>query len=190
MREEARCAPGDSLENTLHIVFIWVHILGIALFVGPQFFLAFAWVPAARGISDQRVRAELTRKLTRRFGWLGGVGLAMIVIAGSYLISDWREYYAQPDDLGFTDLRYGVLFIVKMCLFIAMLGIVGLHTFLVGPRLADAIDAEVAGKADAAATRKARAASMVFSISGLVLALAIMVLGVMMNTTKFSFVGT
>ncbi|MFN0147784.1 MAG: CopD family protein [Dehalococcoidia bacterium] len=178
------------MDTTFHIIFIWVHILGIALFVGPQFFLAFAWVPAARGIADQRVRAELTRKLTRRFGWLGGVGLAMIVVAGSYLISDWRDYYAQPDDLGFTDLRYGVLFIVKMCLFIAMLGIVGLHTFVVGPRLADAIDAEVAGTAPASETRKARVNSMVFSISGLVLALAIMVLGVMMNSTRFSFVAT
>lgn len=178
------------MENTLHIVFVWVHILGIALFVGPQFFLAVAWVPVARGIADQRVRADLTRKLTRRFGWLGGAGLVMIVVAGGYLIGNWRDYYAQPGDLGFTELRYGVLFIIKMGLFVAMLGVVGLHTFVVGPRLADAIDAEVAGTAGPDATRKARVASMVFSISGLALALAIMVLGVMMNTTKFSFAAT
>ena len=69
------------MENTLHIIAVWTHILGIALFVGPQFFLAFAWVPAARMIPDQRVRAQLTRTLTRRFGWIGGIGLVLIVLA-------------------------------------------------------------------------------------------------------------
>ena len=38
--------PEAFVENFLHIFFIWLHILGVALFVGPQFFLAFAWVPA------------------------------------------------------------------------------------------------------------------------------------------------
>ena len=175
------------MENTLHIIAVWTHILGIALFVGPQFFLAFAWVPAARMIPDQRVRAQLTRTLTRRFGWIGGIGLVLIVLAGGYLIGNWRKYYAQPDDLSFTEIRYGVIFIVKMMLLLVMLAIVGLHTFMVGPRLADAIDAEVAGTGTAEETRRARMLSMLFSISGLVLALAIMVLGVMMNTTKFSF---
>ena len=175
------------MENTLHIIAIWAHILGIALFVGPQFFLAFAWVPVARLIPDQRVRADLTRRLTRRFGWIGGIGLLMIIVAGGYLIGNWRSYYSYPADAGFTEIRYGVLFIIKMNVLILMLIIVGLHTFFVGPRLVTAIENEVNGLGTAEQTRKARAASMVFSIVGLSLALIIMVLGVMMNTTHFSF---
>ena len=178
------------MENTLHVIAIWLHILGVALFVGPQFFLAFAWAPAARGIKDQAVRVSLTRQLTRKFGFLGGAGLVLIVAAGSYLISNWRSYYAQPDDIGFTDIRYGVLFIAKMSAFIVMLAVVGVHSFVIGPRLVERMEAQLAGKASDEDVRKARVASMAVSIVGLALALAIMVLGVMMNTTNFSFQAT
>ena len=98
------------MENFLHITAIWLHILGIALFVGPQFFLAFAWLPASRGIDDLPTRVKAMRTITTRFGYVGGVGLALIVIAGSYLIATWRSYYAVLDDIGFISLRFGVIF--------------------------------------------------------------------------------
>src|SRR5207247_2175664 len=98
------------MQNAMHVVFLWMHILGIALFVGPQFFLAFAWVPASRQIADLPTRVQAMRTITRRFGYIGGVGLLLILIGGGYLIGNWREYYHQPDDLGFTDIRYGVIF--------------------------------------------------------------------------------
>ena len=175
------------MSNTLHIIAIWAHILGIALFVGPQFFLALAWVPVSRGIADQATRVDLTAKLTKRFGWIGGAGLLLIVVAGSYLISDWRDFYSYPDEAGFTDIRYGVLFIVKMSLFIVMLAVVAGHTFLVGPRLVEKLQDQLVRKATDDDVRRARMASRAFSMVGLTLALAIMVLGVMMNTTNFSF---
>jgi uncharacterized membrane protein len=174
------------VEDTAWIIAIWVHILGIALLVGPQFFLAFAWVPVARTIADQRVRVDLTRRITRRFGYLAGAGLVLIVIAGSYLISAWRDHYKIDEDLGFTEYRYGVIFIVKMGLLIAMLAVLAVHSFLVGPRLIDAMDRELNGAGSAEDVRRYRMASMTVSIVGLLLALAIMVLGVMMNTTTFS----
>jgi uncharacterized membrane protein len=175
------------VEDTARIVAIWAHILGIALFVGPQFFMAIAWGPAARSIGDQRVRLDLTKKITSRFGILAGAGLGLIVIAGMYLISSWRDYYSQPDDLEFTAIRYGVLFIVKMTVLIVMLAVVGAHIFFVGPRLVHTMEDRLAGAATDADVRSARMLSMAVSIAGLVLALAMMVLGVMMSTTNFSF---
>jgi uncharacterized membrane protein len=174
------------VENTLHVIFIWMHILGIAMFVGPQFFLAFAWGPAAKTIPDQRTRVDLTRKLTRAFGRIGGLGLLLIIIAGSYLISTWRDFYEQQD-ADFTGIRYGLLFIVKMVIFVLMLAVVGLHTYVVGPRLVEALDAQANGRGDETMVANARKASVAASAVGLLLALAIMVLGVMMNTTEFSF---
>jgi hypothetical protein len=56
----------------------------------------------------------------------------------------------------------------------------------VGPRLIDAMDRELNGAGTAEDVRRYRMASMAVSIVGLVLALAIMVLGVMMNTTTYS----
>ena len=47
------------------------------------------------------------------------IAAALILIAGGYLIGSWRDYYAQPDT-GFTEIWYGVFFIIKM----ALLGLV------------------------------------------------------------------
>src|SRR5688572_33474218 len=71
---------GRLMDDTLRAIAVWVHILGIAVFVGPQFFLAFAWGPVARTIGDQHTRLDLTRKVTRRFGMLAGFGLALIIV--------------------------------------------------------------------------------------------------------------
>jgi uncharacterized membrane protein len=177
------------VENTLHITALWLHILGIALFVGPQFFLAFAWVPASKLIGDPATRILAMRKVTSRFGWIGGTGLVLILIAGTYLISTWRDYYTIPDDAGFLSLRYGVIFTIKMIVLIVMLVVVGLHTFVVGPRLIDVLEAQANGQGVTdEQVRSARMQSMVLSIAGLVLVLTIMVMGVMMTSWKYSIV--
>ena len=67
------------------------------------------------------------------------------------------------------------------------LAIVAGHTFVVGPKLVEKLQDQLARKATDNDVRRARMASMAFSMVGLTLALAIMVLGVMMNTTNFSF---
>lgn len=175
------------MDSTLHIVMIWLHILGIALFVGPQFFIAYAWVPASRQIADLPTRVAAMRTVTRRFGYIGGAGLVLIVFAGSFLISDWRNYYNVPDDVGFTDLRFGVTFIIKMVLLLVMLAVLALHMFVFGPRQLAKLEAQARGEGvTEAELRSVRGQSMVLSISGLVLTLAIMVLGVMLNTANWS----
>jgi uncharacterized membrane protein len=175
------------MDSTLHIIMIWLHIFGIALFVGPQFFIAYAWVPASRQITDLPTRVAAMRTITRRFGYIGGAGLVLIVIAGSFLVSDWRNYYNVPDEVGFTDLRFGVTFIVKMTLLVVMLAVVGLHMFWLGPRQLAKLEAQARGESVTEADlRRVRLQSMTLSITGLVLTLAIMVLGVMLNTANWS----
>jgi uncharacterized membrane protein len=179
------------MDNFLHISALWLHVLGIALFVGPQFFLAFAWVPASRQIADLKTRATTMRTMTRRFGYIGGIGLLLIIIAGTYLIMTWRDFYSYPDDASFTDIRYGVIFIIKMSVLIVMLILVGLHMFWAGPKQLALMEAQARGEAVAdAEVRRMRKISMALSISGLVLTLAIMVMGVSLSTTEYSFQGT
>lgn len=178
---------GGPVENTLHAAALWLHILGIALFVGPQFFLAFAWVPASRGIADLPTRVQAMRTITRRFAWIGGIGLGLILIAGMYLIASWRNYYAVPEDASFNSLWYGVIFSAKIVILLAMLTITGIHTFVVGPKQVELMEQKAQGKnvadADIAAVRRR---SMTLSITGLLLTLLIMAMGVMMNTANFS----
>lgn len=177
------------MQNTLHIIAIWTHILGIALFVGPQFLLAVAWVPASRNIADLPTRVAAMRTMTTRFAWLGGAGLALILVAGLYLISTWRSYYSLPasDQLGFNDLRYGVVFSIKMVILLVMLAITALHTFSVGPKLLRRMEAKAAGEAvPDAELAGIRRQSMLLSMSGLTLTLVIMALGAMMNAAQWS----
>lgn len=175
------------MKDALHIAAIWMHILGIALFVGPQFFLAFAWVPASRGIEDLPTRIKAMRTITRRFGYIGGIGLLLILVAGIYLISTWRSFYSVDPSLGFNDLRFGIIFSIKMTLLAIMLVVLGLHTFVVGPRLLDKLQAQADGKAvSEAELHSARMRSMALSITALVLVLIIMVMGTMLTTTNFS----
>lgn len=163
-----------------------MHILGIALFLGPQFFLAFAWVPASRNIDDMRQRVRAMRMITNRFGWIGGIGLLLILIAGTYLISTWRDYYAQPD-VGFMSIRYGQYFTLKMVVLAVMLVLLAWHMFIVGPRLLERIEAQANGEnVTEADLRSLRMRSMALSISVLVLTLIIMVFGAMLTTYKFA----
>ena len=175
------------MEDALHIAAIWLHILGIALFVGPQFFLAFAWVPASRGITDMPTRVRAMRTITRRFGYIGGIGLLCILIAGTYLIATWRDFYSVDPDVGFNDIRFGVIFSIKMTILLVMLIVLALHTWKVGPKLLETMEAQANGKpVSDAELRTARRNSMALSITALVLTLIIMVMGTMLTTTSFS----
>ena len=131
------------------------------------------------------------RTITRRFGYIGGVGLALIVIAGGYLIATWRDFYSVDPNVGFNDVRFGVIFSIKMTVLLVMLIVVGVHTFMVGPRLLRLYEAQAEGRAVSDAEfAAARRNSMILSITGLVLVLAIMVMGTMLTTTSFSLRST
>jgi uncharacterized membrane protein len=176
------------LETFLHIAFLWMHILGIALWVGPQVFLAVAWGPTSRQITDLPARVAAMKTMTRRFGYLGGAGLALIVIAGSYLIATWRDFYAIPEDTSFMSLRFGLWFTIKMVVLLVMLAVVGLHIAWAGPKQLRLYEAMARGEQiDETALRRARAVSMTLSLLGLALTLAIMVMGVMIGTGAWSF---
>ena len=175
------------MDNFWHIFFIWMHIFGVALFVGPQFFLALAVVPASRQIGDLKTRVNTIRMVTRRFGFIGGTGLVLIVAAGSYLIADWRDYYGVPEDAGFTDLRFGVVFIIKMTLFMVMLAIVAVHMFYLGPKQIETMEAQANGeRISDDEVRSARVQSVVASATGLAIAIVLMVMGAMLNTASWS----
>jgi uncharacterized membrane protein len=175
------------VQDTLHITFIWLHILGVTLWVGPQFFLAVAWVPASRQITDFPMRVAAMRTITRRFGYLGGFGLILTMVAGTYLIIDWRDRYAVPSDVEFMSLRFGVVFVIKMTVLMVMLAVVALHMFVLGPRQLERLEAQARGEhVTEEELRAVRRRSMFLSISGLLLTLAIMVMGVMLNTASWS----
>ena len=175
------------MENFLHIGAVWLHVLGIALFVGPQFFLAFAWVPASRQIQDLPTRVAAMRTITTRFGWIGGIGLLLILIGGAYLIMTWRDYPNIPEGVAFFDYIYGVVFVVKMIVLVVMIVLVGLHMFVVGPSQVDAMERVAQGEdVPDRDIRRLRITSMSLSITGLILTLVVMGMGVSLGAAEYS----
>lgn len=170
-----------------HALLTWIHVIGAALWVGPQVYLATGWPGAARQIADTATKVEVIRVLTLRFAYLGGFGLLLLAGAGTHLIWTWRDYYAQPGEVGFWELRYGVVFTVKMASLAVMLAVTALHMFVVGPRQLDAMAAEGRGEPGAAARlARVRRHSRALSGTGLLLALAIMGMGAALSTASWS----
>ena len=64
------------------MVLRYLHILAMAVFVGGQFVLAVAVVPALRGRDREGLRAA-----ARRFGWASLGALAVLVVTGAWMAS-------------------------------------------------------------------------------------------------------
>src|SRR2546428_7207541 len=115
----------------------WLHILAVTVWVGPQFFLFIAALPAIRTIEDRQARARVMRVIVTRFGWLAWAAMAVIVLTGiSNLFQvggDTPLSWSTP-----FDFPYGPIFPEKMVLVGITVRLTPVHTFLLGapqPRL-------------------------------------------------------
>jgi uncharacterized membrane protein len=157
----------------------WLHILGVAVWVGPQFFLFIAAVPAVRQVEDMAVRARVMRTITTRFGWMAWVALGVIVLSGiSNLFQTGDEA-----DLWDTELRWFSVFSTKMVLVGIMVALTAFHSFVLGPRQLDMLERGETGE-EALRLRRATMA-----LSGVVLLTSIIVifLGALLNNHEWSF---
>jgi uncharacterized membrane protein len=89
----------------------WLHLLGMAFFVGGQLFLAAVVVPVLRGGENR----EPIRRVARRFGAGSAVAILVLVITGSLMAS---KYHRWSD----TDLQ------VKLGLVVVVGLLIGWHT--------------------------------------------------------------
>src|SRR3989304_1600754 len=90
----------------------WLHMLAAAVWVGPQFFVFVASVPALRAVEDARQRLRALRVLTTRFNYLAWAAMVVLVLSG---ISNYFDVRSDCDcDLG--DFRWSTIFAVKMAL--------------------------------------------------------------------------
>lgn len=152
----------------------WLHIMAATIWVGPQFFLFIAAVPAVRTIEDAKQRAAVMRVMTRRFGYLAWGALAVLVATG---IANLYEEDLDVDDL--FDRNFGIIFQVKMTLLIVTVALTALHSFVIGPRLS-AMQESVSDESQIASMRRL---SMVISGINLLVAVAIIFCGALLAST-------
>jgi len=112
----------------------WLHIIAATIWVGPQVFLFVAAVPAVRTIEDARQRAQVMRVLTTRFGFLAMAAFVVLIVSGIGRVYEDERGFGLPLDELF-DLRWGIIFQVKMTLVIITAVLTAAHAFVIGPRL-------------------------------------------------------
>jgi uncharacterized membrane protein len=148
----------------------WLHLLAAVIFIGPQIFLAFVAMPALRSIEDARARQSAVRAITRGFGVLGGVALAVLLVTGIWNYYQF-ETYIDADDFP----RYFFLIQVKLLLVTVVIALTVLHGAFFGRRLqqSGASEAELAS---------ARRWSMIASMLNLAASVVILLIAALMSS--------
>ncbi|MGB2694895.1 MAG: DUF4149 domain-containing protein [Dehalococcoidia bacterium] len=149
----------------------WLHILAATIWVGPQFMLFIAAVPAIRSVEDAQARARAMRILTTRFGFLAWGAMIVLVVTG---IGNLYENDLSVDVL--FERNFGTIFQVKMTLVIIVVALTALHSFVIGPRVSR-LQESAASEAELATARRL---SMMISGVGLLLSLAILFCGALL----------
>jgi putative copper export protein len=112
----------------LRTLLIWVHLLAAISWIGGMVFLSLVLAPVYRSGGQTKEAAGLFRAAARRFRAVVWSAVAILLLTGPLLAIDrgWAlfEPARWPSPLG-----------AKLCLVGALLAAVGLHDFVVGPRI-------------------------------------------------------
>jgi uncharacterized membrane protein len=161
----------------------WLHILAVTVWVGPQFFLFIAALPAIRTIEDRQTRAHVMRIIVTRFGWLAWAAMLVIVLSG---ISNLFQVGGDTplNWASANDFRYGRIFAEKMVFVGIAVALTAVHTFLVGPRqlaLAEQMEPDAAG------TARLRRISIAISAIALLASVLAIFMGALLADHDYSF---
>ncbi len=160
---------------------LWIHLLAVTVWIGPQIFLFAAALPALRTVDDMRERVRITRLIVTRFGWLGGGAVAVILATGIINLSQIDG--VSVGDLLDGDLKFARIFWEKMVLASLSVALVGIHIFAIGPRqlaLAEQVNP------DPAELRNARRLSIALSTVGLLAAVGALYMGALLGNHEYS----
>ncbi len=160
----------------------WIHIVAVTVWLGPQFFLFVAAVPAVRVIEDAEVRLRVMRVIVNRFGWLVWAAMAVIVLSG--VSNLFQEQSDTALDLSSSDLRYFHVFTTKMALVGLIVLLTALHTFVIGPRQ---LRLQEEMGSDSAEVARLRRLSIVISGVALLASVAVVYVAALLANHEFSF---
>lgn len=170
-------------------VLIWLHVIGVAIWLGGQIVTAAAVIPALRSIGERAHWIDALEAFTKRFGRIGIAAMVVIVVTGGAMV-DPRLDMAREFGEGIGDARWGMIFIVKMSLWLAMIIVIGLHQFVFGPRQLELARAAIAahGEGDEAALARVRRLTIALSMIGLLLTLAVAAAGAALGNHGYSMI--
>lgn len=138
----AALRSGEGIATTVD----FVHLLAVALWVGGLIQFGLAVLPALAPLGGPP-RTRLLAGLIPRFSLLAGAGVAVIVVTGIY-----QTVRLLGGISALTDQAWGRSLLVKLALFVPLLGLAAFNLLVVRPRLT-----RLAGRMDRAARETAAA---------------------------------
>lgn len=158
-----------------------LHVTTAAALVGPQLLLFVAVIPATTQLPEAQ-RGAVTRVVTRRFGMLAGVALVVLLTTGLY-----QFYSVVPEAVQeeMTEFRFGMIFMAKMTVFVALLALIVAHAAWLGPRIQRELDA--ASGTDTETLQALRRRSLWISGAMVAASLAVLALGVTLGHHEYSY---
>jgi len=159
----------------------WIHIVAVAVWLGPQFFMFLVTVPAVRVIEDPEVRLRVMRVIVTRFGWLAWAAMAVIVLSGV------SNLFQEADEFGHiwdTEYRYFQIFSTKMVLVGLMVILTALHTFVIGPKQLRLLEEMRSDSTEAAGLRRV---SIIVSSLTLLVSIAAVYAAALLANHDYSF---
>jgi len=169
----------------MELISMIIHVTAAAVFVGPQLLMFYAVTPATWLIDDEALKRQLLAVIARRFGALAAISLVTLLVTGLY-----QFYTVVPDPIQeeMMDYRFGLIFVLKMTMFTAVLGLVLLHAMVFARRIRRLSAAVETGDATPEELQLARMHS--FLISGVLMlaSIATLWLGVTLGHIEYSYV--
>lgn len=168
--------------NELSLV---IHVSLAAILVGPQLLMFLAVTPASWLIGDHELRTLVVRVIARRFATLSVIALVGLLVTGLY-----QFYNVTPDSVtdDMTAYRFGIIFMIKMTLFVLLIAMIAFHGAVLARRMAHVTEEVKAGRLEVGALEQARRNSMLFSGLMVLVSFAILALGVLLGNMQYSYV--
>jgi uncharacterized membrane protein len=123
--------------HALYLTSVWLHILAAAVWIGGTVFIALVLVPATRRPEHRGVATSLIRWTGRRFRWIGWLGLALLLLTGTFNMAQRGFGGAGLLSEKLWESRFGQLLGIKLLLVAVILFLSLLHDFVIGPGATD-----------------------------------------------------
>lgn len=161
-------------------IVVVVHVFSAIIWIGGAIFLALVMVPVARGMEPPAMGLIFLRKAALRFRGIAWVLLTLLVVSGAAALESRGIGFDRFTEDGFWSTEIGTALLVKIILVGILLVISGYHDFILGPRLAEAMQQIPHGEQPPASLIGARKRLIMLARLNLLIAISVAALGLML----------
>lgn len=161
-------------------IVVVVHVFSAIIWIGGAIFLALVMVPVARGMEPPAMGLLFLRRAALRFRGIAWVLLGLLVVSGAAALESRGIGFDRFTEDGFWSTEIGTALGLKIVLVGTLLVMSGVHDFILGPRLAAAMQLVPRGEQPPAELVSARKRLIMLARLNMIVAIVVAVLGLML----------